>query len=98
MSQHNHWRFNEDKILKEFEEYLITTYGQHYVDDENEGLQTIERILHSRREGFLAGNITKYVDRYDAKGTPKRDLFKILHYTILLINHLELCNTTNETN
>jgi hypothetical protein len=97
MAQHKHWRYNEGKILDELEEYLISTYNQHYVDDENEGQQTMDRILHSRRDGFLAGNITKYIDRYHEKGTPKKDLFKVLHYTILLINHLELVKDTNET-
>lgn len=97
MSQHNHWKYNEGKILDELEQYLVGTYQQHYVDTENEGQQTLDRILHSRREGFLSGNITKYVDRYHLKGTPKQDLFKVLHYTILLINHLELVKDTNET-
>lgn len=97
MIQNNSWRYNEGVILKELEEYLISTYNQHYVDDENEGQQTIDRILHERREGFLAGNITKYIDRYHIKGTPKQDLFKVLHYTILLINHLELISGNNES-
>ena len=97
MTQYNHWKYNEDKILNELEEYLVGTYRQHYVDSENEGQQTLDRILHSRREGFLAGNITKYVDRYHQKGTPRQDLLKVLHYTILLINHLELMNCPNET-
>lgn len=98
MTQHKHWKYNEGIILEELEQYLISTYSQHYVDDENEGQQTIDRILHSRREGFLAGNITKYIDRFHLKGTPKRDLFKVLHYTILLINHLELIEKNNEIN
>jgi Uma2 family endonuclease len=85
------WKYNEDKILKQLEEYIAGTYRQHYVDrtgDRNE--QTLDKIKHNRREGFCAGNITKYIDRYDTKGTPRADLFKVLHYTILLINHLNL--------
>ena len=35
-------------------------------------------------------SVYKYIDRYDTKGTPRADLFKVLHYTILLINHLNL--------
>lgn len=92
MVQNSIWKYNEGQILKELEEYVASTYEQHYVDAENDGLQSIDRILYERREGFLAGNITKYIDRFHLKGTPKRDLFKILHYTILLINHLELVN------
>ncbi len=85
------WKYNEDKILKQLEEYIAGTYGQHYVDRTGGGTeQTLDKIKHNRREGFCAGNITKYTDRYDTKGTPRADLFKVLHYTILLINHLNL--------
>lgn len=83
------WRYNEDKILKQLEEYIINTYGQHYIIG-NGTQQTQDSIKHNRREGFFAGNVTKYIDRYDSKGTPRADLFKVLHYTILLINHLNL--------
>jgi hypothetical protein len=85
------WKYNEDKILKQLEQYISSTYSQHYVD-ETEGVkqQTLDKIKYNRREGFCAGNVTKYIDRYDTKGTPRADLFKVLHYTILLINHLNL--------
>lgn len=90
--QNNHfWKYNEDKILKQLEEYIAGTYSQHYVDRTGGGTeQTLDKIKHNRREGFCAGNVTKYIDRYDTKGTPRTDLFKVLHYTILLINHLNL--------
>lgn len=92
MTQNNgFWRYNEDKILKQLEEYIASTYRQHYVDRTGGGKeQTLDKIKHNRREGFCAGNVTKYIDRYDTKGTPRADLFKVLHYTILLINHLNL--------
>ncbi len=85
------WKYNENKILKQLEEYIASTYNQHYVD-ESGGVkqQTLDKIKYNRREGFCAGNVTKYIDRYDTKGTPRADLFKVLHYTILLINHLNL--------
>jgi len=88
----NHfWKYNEDKILKQLEEYISGTYSQHYVDRTGGGTeQTLDKIKHNRREGFCEGNVTKYIDRYDTKGTPRADLFKVLHYTILLINHLNL--------
>ena len=85
------WKYNEEKILKQLEEYIASTYRQHYVDRTGGGKeQTLDKIKHNRREGFCAGNVTKYIDRYDTKGTPRADLFKVLHYTILLINHLNL--------
>ena len=90
-NHNNFWKYNEDKILKQLEEYIKGTYKQHYVDRVGGGTeQTIDKIKYNRREGFCAGNVTKYIDRYDTKGTPRADLFKVLHYTILLINHLNL--------
>jgi hypothetical protein len=90
-STENIWRYNEDKILKQFEEYLKSTYSQHYLDPiSGSSQQTQDKIKYNRREGFFAGNVAKYIDRYDSKGTPLADLFKVLHYTVLLINHLDL--------
>lgn len=91
MKNNHFWKYNEDKILKEFQEYLIGTYSKHYVDpNTNDKMQTIDKLRHDRVEGFCAGNVSKYIDRYDQKGTPKADLFKVLHYTLFLINHLNL--------
>jgi len=90
-NENGFWKYNEDQILKQLEQYIASTYSQHYVDRTGGGTeQTLDKIKHNRREGFCAGNITKYTDRYDTKGTPRADLFKVLHYTILLINHLNL--------
>lgn len=89
--KNNSWRYRENEIMEELATYISNTYNQHYVDRTGNGTeQTLDKIKHNRREGFCAGNVTKYIDRYDIKGTPRADLFKVLHYTILLINHLDL--------
>ena len=80
------FKFNEDKLLQEYEEYMKSTYNQHYSDED--GLQTIEKIRPRWREGFFAGNIQKYVDR-PTKGQWRKDLFKVIHYCFLLINWLD---------
>ena len=91
MEKTNFWKHNEDKLLKELEEYLIGTYSTHYVDPKKDDqMQTIDKLRKDRVEGFCAGNVEKYIDRYDRKGTPKADLFKVIHYTLLLLNHLKL--------
>ena len=73
------FKFNEDKLLKEYEEYVKSTYNQHYSDED--GLQTIEKIRPRWREGFMAGNLQKYIDRPE-KGSWRKDLFKVcLLYT-----------------
>tara|TARA_Y100000287_G_scaffold133445_1_gene108398 strand:- start:920 stop:1438 length:519 start_codon:yes stop_codon:yes gene_type:complete len=83
------WKYREQEILNELETYLKKTYGQHYSDAKSSE-QTLDKIKSSRKEGFFAGNVVKYIDRYDSKGTPRQDLFKVLHYTMLLIDHLDL--------
>jgi hypothetical protein len=80
------FKFNEDGLLREYEAYVTSTYQQHYSDED--GLQTIEKIRPSWREGFIAGNIQKYVDR-PSKGQWRRDLFKVIHYAFLLIYWLD---------
>lgn len=79
------WKFNEGKVLKTIEDYIKTTYEQHY-NDKGKNIQTLEKLRTDRVSGFLVGNIQKYLDRYDKKGTPKSDLLKAAHYMVLLLN------------
>ena len=30
------WKYNEDKILKDIEEYIVSTYGSHYCGHNDE--------------------------------------------------------------
>jgi len=80
------WKYNEEEIVKELLEYIRGTYGQHYAaNDEN--IQTLDFIEASHGDGepFSRDNILKYTSRYDKKGTPKRDIMKIMHYAVLLM-------------
>jgi hypothetical protein len=80
------WKYNEDKIVKELLEYIRKTYNQHYSagDDKIQTLDLIEAC--GDGESFCRSNILKYASRYDKKGTPRRDIMKILHYAVLLMN------------
>ena len=44
-------------------------------------------------EGFCLGNIIKYAQRFGKKGSSirekERELFKIIHYAVILLNELE---------
>lgn len=40
-------------------------------------------------EGFLRGNVFKYLQRYPSKGTPVEDLKKARHYIEMLIEEVE---------
>ena len=80
------WKYNEEEILKELLEYIRGTYNQHYSagDDKIQTLDLIEAC--GDGESFCRSNILKYASRYDKKGTARRDILKIMHYAVLLMN------------
>lgn len=78
------YKFNEDKLIEEFQKYIDSTYSQHY---SNGGTQTMDSIIDlGHGTGFCVGNAKKYLDRYGKKGeTPaewRKDLVKTMHYTL----------------
>ena len=80
------YKYSEDEILKELQEYITGTYNQHYSagDDKIQTLDLIEAC--GDGESFCRSNILKYASRYDKKGTARRDIMKILHYAVLLMH------------
>ena len=87
----NHlWKYNEDKILKDVEEYVTTTYHGHYCGDSDgyADIQTIDLMAAKKlAAGFCQANILKYGSRYgDKDGRNKRDLMKVIHYAMLLLH------------
>jgi len=80
------YKYNEDVILTYLQNYIRDTYNQHYVGQM--GIQAVDvwKSLDIDEESFRS-NIIKYAMRYKHKdGTNLKDLVKILHYTILLID------------
>ena len=90
------YKYNEDTILKELQDYISGTYNQHYSagDDKIQTLDLIEAC--GDGEAFCRSNILKYASRYDKKGTARRDIMKILHYAVLLM-HFNDKNAKRET-
>ena len=90
------WKYNEEEILKELLEYVRGTYNQHYSagDDKIQTLDLIEAC--GDGEAFCRSNILKQASRYDKKGTARRDIMKILHYSVLLM-HFNDKNAQRET-
>ena len=87
----NHlWKYNEDKILKEIQDYVTSTYHGHYCGDSDgyADIQTIDLMAAKKLEaGFCQANILKYGSRYgDKDGRNKRDLMKVIHYAMLLLH------------
>jgi hypothetical protein len=85
-NMNRNWKYNEEELLKELGEYISQTYNQHYSAGD-EKIQTLDLIeACGDGEAFCRSNILKYASRYDKKGTPRRDIIKILHYAILLLH------------
>ena len=87
----NHlWKYNEDKIFKDVEDYVTSTYGSHYCGHQQEyqGVQTIDLMAAKELAShFCQANILKYGSRYgDKDGRSKRDLMKVIHYAMLLLH------------
>lgn len=87
----NHlWKYNEDKILKDIQDYVTSTYGSHYCghNQEYQDIQTIDLMAaKDLAPGFCQANILKYGSRYgDKDGRNKRDLLKVIHYAMLLLH------------
>ena len=77
-------KYNEDAIIEEISAYVNNTYDQHYSEGEVQTLDIIEACGDAK--AFCRGNILKYASRYDKKGTPKKDILKIIHYAMLLLH------------
>tara|TARA_B100000959_G_C14862643_1_gene574899 strand:+ start:420 stop:716 length:297 start_codon:yes stop_codon:yes gene_type:complete len=80
-------KYNEDKILKEVLEYIKGTYSKHYsVDKDGFQVQDLLRHLNIDKD-FSLSNAIKYLCRYGKKdGKNKMDLYKAIHYIVLLIS------------
>ena len=78
-------KFNENANIQELEEYINSTYGEHYASDKYQATDVIIDSGHG--EGFVMGNIMKYTKRYGNKaGKNRKDLLKILHYGIIMLH------------
>jgi len=89
--QRNHqYKYHEQEILKDIEEYVSNTYNGHYTGTKHEfrKVQTID--LMAARDiapHFCQANILKYGSRYGSKnGRNKTDLMKVIHYAMLLLH------------
>ena len=96
MTEKRKYKYSEDKILKELDDYIAGTYNQHYSTGDDK-IQTLDLIdACGDGEAFCRSNILKYASRYDKKGTARRDIMKILHYAVLLM-HFNDKNAQRET-
>ena len=91
MSKDKRLKNNEDEILSDVLEYIAGTYSEHY--SSANGIQLFDLFLSNANDGeaYLKFNIIKYAYRLGKKGgeSEKKDLYKIIHYAVILLKHLD---------
>lgn len=82
------YHFREDQYIKEFKEYIDSTYSKDYHYVGKGGTQATDLIIDSGHgKGFCVGNIIKYASRVGKKaGQDRKDILKILHYALILLH------------
>ena len=86
----HYFKYHEQEILKDIEEYVSGTYQGHYTGNSHEfrKVQTIDLMASKDlAAAFCQANIIKYGSRYGNKdGKNKKDLMKVIHYAMLLLH------------
>lgn len=92
------WKYQEDKTLKEIEQYLSSTYHSHYTS-EGSKTQTLDLIGSiGDGEAFTRSNAIKYLSRFGKKnGKSRLDILKAIHYCILLYHFSGLHDANKES-
>ena len=84
------YKYHEEEILKDIEEYVSQTYQGHYTGTKHEfrNVQTIDLMASKDlAASFCQANILKYGSRYGNKdGKNQKDLMKVIHYAMLLLH------------
>lgn len=84
MDEGINYKFHEDRILRELQAYIDSTYDEHYSRNKFQATEFI--IDGGHGVGFTIGNILKYAQRYGKKnGYNRKDILKIIHYAIMLL-------------
>lgn len=79
-------RYGEDLFLQQALDYIKGTYGEHYANPEAQGFQLFD-LWDSQGSLLTTARDTaqKYLTRFGKKkGFNKKDLFKAIHYIILM--------------
>ena len=84
------FKYHEEEILKDIEEYVSSTYQGHYTGSKHEFRKVQTLDLMAARDiasNFCQANILKYGSRYGSKdGRNQKDLMKVIHYAMLLLH------------
>jgi hypothetical protein len=79
------YKYAEDKIVRDFKEYLDKTYGEHYNTDGN--IQAFDAwIALGDSSSSFRDTAIKYLWRYGKKdGLNKKDILKVMHYCVMML-------------
>ena len=84
------YKYHEEEILKDIEEYVSQTYQGHYTGTKHEfrNVQTIDLMASKDlAASFCQANILKYGSRYGNKdGKNQKDLMKVIHYAMRVLH------------
>ena len=79
-------KYNEREIIQHLEDYIDSTYSQHYTNGDFQIQDLFEEI--NIAEEFCRGAAIKYLVRFGKKeGKNEKDLLKCLHYIILMFHY-----------
>ena len=89
-------KYNEDQIMTNINNYIRSTYNEHYSVDKS-GFQVQDMLRHlDIDKDFCQANAIKYFCRFGKKnGKNKVDLYKAVHYIVLLLDSLDNEDTKN---
>ena len=89
-------KYNEDQIMTNINNYIRSTYNEHYSVDKS-GFQVQDMLRHlDIDKDFCQANAIKYLCRFGKKnGKNKVDLYKAVHYIVLLLDSLDNDDTKN---
>ena len=90
-------KYNEDQIMTNINNYIRSTYNEHYSVDKS-GYQVQDMLRHlDIVKDFCQANAIKYLCRFGKKnGKNKVDLYKAVHYIVLLLDSLDNEDTKND--
>ena len=89
-------KYNEDQIMTNINNYIRSTYNEHYSVDKS-GFQVQDMLRHlDIDKDFCQANAIKYLCRFGKKnGKNKVDIYKAVHYIVLLLDSLDNEDTKN---
>ena len=89
------YKRNEDKILQGIKQYIDSTYSAHYSSDSGRDVVDDWEDMGIAKEAYLS-NMLKYVKRLGKKeGWNPKDVMKVVHYSIFMLNELQREDRSN---